>query len=105
MDIAAALATVSNVTDVLKTLRSIERGYDAATLKAEIIDLMDRMLDVRTALQDARDAINQKDELIARLRSAKDLKSLTVETRGYRYRQKAEDPAQPAEHGRRPAGA
>ncbi|UGY03280.1 hypothetical protein [Bradyrhizobium quebecense] len=67
MDIAAALALVGQATGIVKNLREIEKGFDAAALKAQMSELYGTLADVKIALSDARETIHEKDKKIKEL--------------------------------------
>ncbi|RYD86679.1 MAG: hypothetical protein EOP50_22050 [Sphingobacteriales bacterium] len=68
MDISSGLAAASQAIGITKTLRSIEKDYDAAAYKGQIAELMLAVADTKMALSDARDAIADRDKEIARLK-------------------------------------
>ncbi|MDR6591566.1 hypothetical protein [Agrobacterium tumefaciens] len=61
MDIATGLSLLSQATGVVKDLREIDKGYDAAALKAQMADLYGTLADVKIALSDARETIHERD--------------------------------------------
>jgi hypothetical protein len=76
-------------------MRDVERSYDAVTLKAQIVDLMDKLQDVRGALQDARDDLEAKGQVITELRRTMERQRETVELGAYRYTADPEDSSKP----------
>lgn len=86
MDIATGLAAASQAIGITKTLRGIEKDYDAAAFKGQIGDLMIALSDAKMALSDARDAIAERDKEIARLKSSFETRAKLVKGEGdYSY--------------------
>ena len=96
MDIAAGLAAAGQAMTILKGLRELDKSYDQVALKGQIVDLMDQVLEIRIALQDAKEALQKKDDEIAGLLAANDLKGATVFHRGYRYPEMPGEPGNPS---------
>lgn len=67
MDIAAGLTLLGQATSIVKNLRDIEKGFDAAALKAQMAELYGTLADVKIALSDARETIHEKDKKIREL--------------------------------------
>lgn len=67
MDIATGLALLGQATGIVKDLRQIDKGFDAASLKAQMADLYGTLADVKIALSDAREAIHDRDHKIKEL--------------------------------------
>ncbi|TPK71575.1 hypothetical protein FJ527_26395 [Mesorhizobium sp. B2-4-18] len=64
MDIAAGLSLLSQASGIVKDLREIDKGFDAAALKARMADLYVTLADVKIALSDARETIHDRDRQI-----------------------------------------
>jgi hypothetical protein len=96
LDIAAGLAAASQAITIARAMRDIERSYDTVTLKAQTVDLMDKLIEVRGALQDARDDLATKDRMIDQLKQAAEIRAETVVVAGYRYSISSDDKRQPA---------
>ena len=62
MDIAAAIAALGHASTIVKTLRSIDKNYDVATVKAQMVELYESLADVKMALSDAREALHDRDK-------------------------------------------
>ena len=87
MDIPAALATISGALTVAKSMRDIDKEYDAATFKARIAELIDALTDAKISLADAKEIIAQRDKEVERLlASIADRSTLQVGVGGYKYR-------------------
>lgn len=67
MDIAAALAAVGHASTIVKTLRSIDKNYDVAAVKAQMAELYESLADVKMALSDARVTLRDRDQEIRSL--------------------------------------
>jgi hypothetical protein len=67
LDIAAALAMLGQATGIVKDLREIDKGFDLASLKAQMADLYGTLADVKIALSDARELVHVKDRKIKEL--------------------------------------
>lgn len=75
MDVISGLAAASQALGIARGLRTIEKGYDAATYKAQIADLINSLTDAKIALSDAKDTLAERDKEIARLKANFELKS------------------------------
>jgi len=95
MDIMAGIVAATQAIDIAKALRSVERTYDAVSLKAEISDLMDKLLDAKAALQDARQELGEKESRIAALIAANHARAECVTVRGMRFRPSSARPGEP----------
>jgi hypothetical protein len=67
LDIAAALTLLGQATGIVKDLREIDKGFDVASLKAQMANLYGTLADVKIALSDARELIHYKDKKIKEL--------------------------------------
>jgi len=90
MDLGAGLAGLNAALETLKTLRGIEKAYDQALLKAQIVELMGHISDAKMALIDAREEIGDRDRAIDELKAKLKKQSETVEHDGYTYAANAE---------------
>jgi hypothetical protein len=90
MDWAATISAISTAIGLAKDLKEIDAGFDLAAMKANAADLYGNLADVKMALTDARDALREKDEEIARLKSAFAFRGTLVERNGYKYEPKAD---------------
>lgn len=96
MDIAAGLSAASHAMATLKAMRELDKAYDQVTLKGQIVDLMDQVLDVRIALQDAQETLDAKNKEISDLRSNKDHRESTLMVGGFRYDRKIDEDSTPS---------
>jgi len=85
MDIIGAIAAVSNTISLLQTFRTIDKSFDAAAFKVQIIDAQTNLVDAKEALLNARLAIMEHEETIRKLRESLAFKGQTVTVQGYRY--------------------
>ena len=85
MDVMAGLAAASQAIEIAKTLRQVGRDYDAVALKGRIIDLTDKLIDVKGSFQEIKETIEDKDREIQRLKEAARVRAATVERGGMRY--------------------
>jgi len=67
LDIASALTLLGQATGIVKDLREIDKGFDLAALKAQMANLYGTLADVKIALSDAREVIQEKDRKIKEL--------------------------------------
>ena len=95
MDIGAGISAATQALAIARTLRDVERAYDAVTLKGQIVDLMDKLLDIRSAFQDAQQELTHSRSEIENLKSAFQTRSTTVSQGGFRYEANATDPSKP----------
>jgi hypothetical protein len=95
MDIAGGLLAATEAVKIAKALRDVDKAYDQVVLKGQIVELMDSLLDVKTALQDAREGMSERDSEIARLLEAADRRASTVMKGGHRYTSDPEDSSKP----------
>lgn len=85
MDWAGALSAVATAVGIAKDLREVDKGLDQAEMKARLADVIGNLADVKIALTDARQEARDKDEEIARLKSAFVFKSTLVEKEGFKF--------------------
>jgi hypothetical protein len=87
MDITGGLAAASSALGIAKSLRDVEKSYDAATYRAKIADLMEALTDTRLALVEAKEDLAGKNSEIERLKmTAIDRSALIEGAGGYKYR-------------------
>ena len=85
MDLAAGIAGLNAALETLKTLRGLEKAYDQAVLRAQVVDLMEHVSDAKMALIDAKAEIAERDNEIAGLKVKLMRQAETVEFDGYTY--------------------
>lgn len=68
MDVMTGLAAIGTATDIVKTLKDIERGADEAAFKLAIADLHMSLADAQISLSEARISLSEKDEEIHKLK-------------------------------------
>lgn len=88
MNIPEALTIVSKTLELTKGLRDIDHKIEMAELKAKAADIYSAMADLKMALVDARDQIEQKDKEIARLKKAFEFKGKTIEAHDMIYEER-----------------
>lgn len=67
MDIATGLTLLAQATGIVKDLREVDKGFDAAALKSQMADLYGTLADVKIAPSDARETIHDRDRKIKEL--------------------------------------
>lgn len=95
MDIIGGIAAASEAIEIARTMRNVQKAYDAVELKAQIVDLMDKLMDIKGALQDARD---EKETLLAEVATLHDVAKRREETiiiQGFRMIASKKDPGEP----------
>lgn len=70
MDIMSGIAAATQAIEIAKTLRGIEKEYDAATYRAQIAELIDSLTDAKLALSDAKETIAHRNGEIERLKAS-----------------------------------
>jgi hypothetical protein len=95
MDIASGLTAAAQAIGIARTIRDVDKAYDAVVLKSQIVDLMDKLNDVRAALQDAQDELREKDAKITALGVLVDKRASTIGVGPYRYPESKEEPGKP----------
>ena len=70
MDIASGLTAVGQAISITKSLRELEKSYDAVVHKAKVVDLMEALVETKAALADAKTALEEKDRELASMRGA-----------------------------------
>ena len=87
MGIVEGLAAATQAISIAKSLRDVEKRYDAATYKAQVTDLMVALSDAKLALTEAREELGAKDKEIAELKASFEEKSQLVKAEGdYLYK-------------------
>lgn len=95
MDIVGAIAATTGALQIVRELRELDAALDKVALKAQMVDLMGKLADVKLALLDAQAALREKDAEIANARAAMRTQAATVVKNGFRYRESPEDPGEP----------
>ena len=87
MDIAAGISAVTNAISITKSLKELEKSYDAVVLKGRIIELMEALLEAKGALADAKAVLDCKDRELAQVRQAfQDRGALSVGDDDYKFK-------------------
>lgn len=68
MDIVGGIAAAKGAIDIAAALRKADKNLDAATYKAQLTDLLEKLTDARLALVDAREALADRDATIQELK-------------------------------------
>ncbi len=95
MDFVTALATASAAMKIAREIKELDAAFDKAVLKSQMVDLMDKLADVKGSLIDIQEEVRLKDAELARLRDVMDARSTTIEKRGFRYKESPETPGEP----------
>lgn len=86
MDIIAGIAAATQGLNILKTVREIDKNFDAATYRSQLADATDALSNAKLALIDAREELAKRDKEIERLQSAFEAKGKLVKGEGdYNY--------------------
>jgi hypothetical protein len=86
MDISAGIASLKTAIDIVKTLNEINKSYDEANYKANIIDLIEKLSDAKLALIEAKEKIFDKEKEISSIKNFSiQHKALVDGGHGYRY--------------------
>lgn len=86
MEILAGIAAAKQALDIARAMRGLEQSYDQATVKAQLVDLIDSLSDAKLALTEAREVLNDRDKEIALLKANFELSGALVKAEGdYRY--------------------
>ena len=85
MSIAAALSSVNAALAIAKAMRQVEKDYDAAVLKGQIVDLMVAVADAKGELLEAEDTLRAKDDEIDRLTASLKTKAELIEVNGFMH--------------------
>ena len=88
MNIPEALTVLSKTIELTKGLRDIDHKIEMAELKAKAADIYSAMADLKMALVDARDEIEEKDKEIARLKTAFEFQGKTIERHNMLYEER-----------------
>lgn len=90
MDIGSGLAAAGNALTIAKTLKSIDKDYDAATYKMKIIELIDALTDAKLALAEAKEKLAENARKIVELiDNTQRRERLLSGEGGYQYRSNA----------------
>jgi hypothetical protein len=90
MDIMTGISAVAQAMNIVKGLREIEKGFDAAEFKLKIADLYSTLADAKVALADAKTEIESKQGEIEALTAQFQVRTATVEYRGHKYERSAD---------------
>ena len=85
------LSAVAQAMNIAKGLREIEKGFDAAEFKLKIADLYTALADAKLALADAKTEIESKQAEVEALIAQFQVRTATIEYRGYKYERSATD--------------
>lgn len=85
MDVGTALGLLSQTLGIVKAVRDIDKGFDAAEVKAQLAEVYGNLADVKMALTDAEVRIRDKEQEIARLKDAMKRREKVVEKSGFPY--------------------
>ena len=87
MDFGAALAVAGQSIGIVKDLRDIDRGLEAAEYKAKMAELYSNLAELRMALSDAQGEVKERDNIIAQLKAAFEVRPTLVFRHGFKYDQ------------------
>jgi hypothetical protein len=85
MDIMTGLSAIGQALNVVKSLREIEKGFDAAEFKLKIAELNSALADAKVALADAKAEMDSKQAEIEALLAQFQVRAAAVEYNGYKY--------------------
>ncbi|MBS3850489.1 hypothetical protein KD146_17455 [Devosia sp. BSSL-BM10] len=86
VDWVAALSGVSTALTIAKDLRALDKSFDEAALKAQVVALMEQLTDVRIQIIDAREEASIRDQEITQLKADLTFRQTKLVDRGaYRY--------------------
>ncbi|RWI14450.1 MAG: hypothetical protein EOQ92_28880 [Mesorhizobium sp.] len=68
MDIVGGLAAVGQALDIARQLREFDKSFSDAEFKLKVAELYSALSDTKMALADAREAIQERDSEIRRLK-------------------------------------
>jgi hypothetical protein len=85
MDIIGALGLATKSLELAKAIKDIDKKLGEAELKAKAAELLSNLADVKVALVETRDELEQKDREIARLKAAFQLKAEGVRRTNFLY--------------------
>ena len=86
MAIIEGISAVSTALGIAKTLRDIDKNYDAVTYKAQMADLVGALTDAKLALADAKEQIAEQAKEISGLKASFEAKCSVVKGHGdYHY--------------------
>jgi len=70
VDLASGMAAVGQAISITKSLRDLEKSYDAALYKSRMVELLEALIEAKSALADAKQTIEEKQRQIEALREA-----------------------------------
>lgn len=80
---------------IAKDLRALDKSFDEAVLKTQIVVLMEQLTDVKLQIIEAREDSSAKDQEITRLRNDLDFRQTKLVVKGqYRYLANSEGKAE-----------
>jgi hypothetical protein len=85
MDIMTGLSAIGQALNAVKSLREIEKGFDAAEFKLKIAELNSALADAKLALTEAKTEMDTKQAEIEALKTQFQVRANTVEHAGYKY--------------------
>lgn len=85
MSVGAAIASLNAALTIAKAMRQVEKDYDAAVLRGQIVDLMGAVADAKVELLDAQEQLQAKDHEIKRLTESVKAKAELIEVNGYMF--------------------
>lgn len=85
MDFMGVLAAAGQAVGILKSLRDLDKGFDAAEYKGKVAEVTSTVADLRLALVEASETIRAKEQEIERLSTAMARRPQLVEREGYLY--------------------
>lgn len=95
MDIVAAITTTTAALKIVREVRELDAAFDKAVLRSQMVDLMDKLSDVKVALIDAQDELREKDAALAKAKSAFETKASAIWKSGFLYMESPEEPGEP----------
>lgn len=88
MDFMGAISLATRSLELAKAIKDIDKQLGEAELKAKSAELLSNLADVKVALVDARDALDQKEREIARLKAAFQLREDCLRHGSFLYAKK-----------------
>ena len=82
MDLVSGIAAATQAINIAKSLRTIEKNYDAAAYRAQLADLLNSLTDTKLALSEAKDCLAEREKEILRLKESFETKAKLVRGKG-----------------------